>query len=174
MAYLDLYAMLGINTTATMCMIDIFKSGCIITTDNPSYTLQDFKGVFPVFPIGSNEGDIPEEVFNLFLGMANGAIKYDRYKSSWKLLMGLYIAHFLTLYLRTQSGDTGASTALSGALPTGLVSSKSVDGLSLSYDFTWANDQDFTGYGTWKQTEYGQQLITLTKPFGHVGMWING
>lgn len=174
MAYLDLYSMLGINTSATMCMIDLFKNGCVITTDNPAYTLQDFKSTFPVFPVGSGTGDIPEAVFNLFLGMANKAIKYDRYPGSWKYLMGLYIAHFLTLYLKTQEGNADAKAALAGALPIGLASSKSVDGLSISYDFTWAADGDYSGYGTWKQTLYGQQLITLTKPFGHVGMWVNG
>lgn len=172
---LDFYAMLGFTNNATIDMLDQYKaSSNIITTDNPPYDLVDFSSAFPVFPIGEGGGAIPTYVFNLFLDMANAAIKEERYKTSWKFLMGLYIAHFLTLYLRTQQGDASAQNALAGSLPTGLASSKSVDGLSISYDFTWANDSDFEGYGTFKQTEYGQQLITLTKPFGHAGMWING
>lgn len=172
---LDYYSMLGANNTALINMIELFRNGSpIITTDNPPFTQEDFSGIFPIFPIGSQQGQIPSEVFNLFLGMANHTIKYDRYHSNWKYLMCLYIAHHLTLYLQTQNGDATSANALKAALPTGLASSKSVDGLSISYDFTWANDSDYTGYGTWKQTEYGQQLITMTKIYGHTGAWING
>ena len=51
--------------------------------------------------------------------------------------------------------------------------SKSVDGLSISYDLLGITD-DLQGYGTWKLTAYGQQLVTLTKIYGHAGMWVNG
>lgn len=171
----NFYDMLGDNTSALMNMLVLFKGAIpVITTDNPPYTQEDFSAIFPVFPIGDGENEIPNEVFNLFLGMANHSIKHERYYSNWKYLMGLYIAHHLTLYLQTQTGDPTAANALKTALPTGLASSKSVDGLSISYDFTWANDGDYAGYGTWKQTAYGQQLITLTKIYGHTGAWING
>ena len=87
--------------------------------------------------------------------------------------MCLYIAHNLTLYLRTQAGDASAANALQGALPTGVATSKSVDGLSISIDLLGVSD-DLHGYGTWKTTTYGQQLATLTKAYGHAGMWVNG
>ena len=46
-------------------------------------------------------------------------------------------------------------------------------GLSISYDLLGITD-DLQGYGTWKLTAYGQQLVTLTKIYGHAGMWVNG
>ena len=82
-------------------------------------------------------------------------------------------SHYFTLFLQTQKGDADAQSALQGALPTGVATSKSVDGLSISYDLMGMTD-DLQGYGTWKLTSYGQQLVTLTKIYGHAGMWVNG
>lgn len=177
MAYLDIVNMLGYTNNAYMMMEAFRGSSNVILTDNPEYSVEDFSIVFPVFPIqtGSEPAneDIPIEVFNLFLGMANASIKYDRYKNIWKYLMGLYIAHNLTLYLKASQGDASSASAIKSSLPTGIAQSKSVDGLSISYDFMGMTE-DFAGYGTWKLTTYGQQLITLTKGYGHGGMWVNG
>lgn len=176
----DYWSMLGYTNNATM-MMEVFGSPSnIILTDNPSYTLDDFKSTFPVFVFsytdeetGEETEGIPEAVFNLFLDMANKSIKYDRYKSVWKYCMGLYIAHYLTLFLQTQNGEPGAQQALQSAMPRGVAASKSVDGLSISYDF-FEVASDFEGYGTYKLTIYGMQLITLTKPYGMGGLWVNG
>lgn len=176
MAYVDYWAMLGYNNNAQMFM-EVFggTASNVILTDNPEYTREMFSQSFPVFLFsedGSVEGSIPIPVFNLFLDMANKSIKYDRYKSLWKYLMGLYIAHYLTLYLMTQQGEPGAQAALQGSVPRGIATSKSVDGLSISYDMMEVTN-DLTGYGTYKLTIYGQQLATLTKNYGHAGMWVN-
>ena len=169
--------LLGYTNAATMMMRTFAGASNVILTDNPEFTLDDFRAVFPVFAICSfgeaSEDKVPFEVYNLFKAMADGAIKYDRYFTSWKYLMCLYIAHYLTLYLQTQKGDEDLAAALRGALPMGIASSKSVDGLSVSYDFMGVTD-GMADYGTWKLTLYGQQLITLTKVFGHGGMWVNG
>ena len=155
-------------------MVEAFRSSAnIILTDNPEYTKAMFLESFPVFSTSFDDGTIPEYVFNLFVGMAQASIKKDRYNSAWEFLMGLYVAHNLVLYMRTQQGDPSAANALKGSLPVGIASSKSVDGLSISYEFMGL-EEDFNGYGTWKLTTYGQQLITMTKNFGRAGMWING
>lgn len=173
MSYIDFWSMLGYTNNAYMMMEAFSSSSNVILTDNPEFTIDDFKSVFPVFTFGTNKDEIPEPVFNLFKTMADKSIKYDRYFDSWKYLMCLYIAHFCVLFLRTQQGDPGASNALKGALPTGVATSKSVDQLSVSYDLLGMNE-DLEGYGTWKLTTYGQQLATLTKMYGHAGMWVNG
>lgn len=177
---MNFYNMLGFNFNAKMFMEGFAGVSNVILTDNPSFTEDDFKGVFPNFPIGEENKDddgnyIPEEAFTLFLMMANKAIKYDRYKSAWKYLMCLYIAHMMVLYMQTIKNpeDTSVASALAGALPTGISTSKSVDGLSISYDLL-GMQEDYAGYGTWKLTKYGQQLITLTKIYVGPGMWANG
>lgn len=180
MAYIDLVGMLGYTNNAYMMMETFRGSSNVILTDNPEYTLEMFQKVFKNFCIegGTIEPEdgsekIPTEVFNLFVGMAQASIKKDRYKSNWEYLMGLYIAHNLFLFLKASKGDPGATSALSSSLPFGIASSKSVDGLSISYDFLGSQD-DYAGYGTWKLSLYGQQLITLTKIYGHGGIWVNG
>lgn len=173
MANIDLVSMLGYTNNAYI-MVEAFRSSAnIILTDNPEYTKEMFLKSFPVFNTSFDDNTIPEYVFNLFVGMAQASIKKDRYNSAWEFLMGLYVAHNLVLYMRTQQGDPSAENALKGSIPTGIASSKSVDGLSISYEFM-GMQEDFAGYGTWKLTTYGQQLITLTKAFGNAGMWVNG
>ena len=177
---LDIAALLGYTNNAHMMMETFCSSSNVILTDNPEYTLTMFQNTFKLFciqggTIAPTDGSdyISVAVYNLFKNMADKAIKYDRYKSNWEYLMGLYIAHNLALYLKANNGDPGATAALQSSLPTGLATSKSVDGLSISYDFVGMND-DYADYGTWKLTTFGQQLITLTKVFGHGGMWVNG
>ena len=167
---------LGDSNNAYM-MMEVFRGASnVILTDNPEFTRDDFSSIFPVFKLQDGtevkQDEIPEEVFNLFYNMANKSLKYDRFKSVWKYCMCLYIAHYMILYLMTQNGDPGAQSALAGSLPRGVASSKSVDGLSISYDFMGAAE-DLSGYGTWKYTIYGQQLATITKIYGHGGMWVN-
>lgn len=167
---------LGDSNNAYM-MMEVFRGASnVILTDNPEFTRDDFSSIFPVFKLQDGtevkQDEIPEEVFNLFYNMANKSLKYDRFKSVWKYCMCLYIAHYMILYLMTQNGDPGAQSALAGSLPRGIASSKSVDGLSISYDFMGAAE-DLSGYGTWKYTIYGQQLATITKIYGHGGMWVN-
>ena len=179
MAYIDIYSMMGYNNTAKMFMEAFTGVSNIILTDNPPFTQSDFSGIFPQFPIGEENKDssgnyIPQEAFNLFLLMANKAIKQERYKDSWKYFMALYIAHMMTLYMQMviNPEDVSVASALRGALPTGISTSKSVDGLSISYELVGVDD--LAGYGTWKLTKYGQQLATLTKIYGKPGMWVNG
>lgn len=188
----NFWPMLGCNFNANMCMEAFSSVSNIIKGDNPKFTLEDFKSVFPVFLIEEAEPIddievlpvvppqenvekqiIPLAVFNLFYSMADASIKYKRFYSTWRYLMCLYIAHNLVLFLRTQAGDPGAQSALAGSMPFGAMASKSVEGLSISYSFM-GMENNFDDYGTWKLTTYGQQLITLTNMYGHAGMWCNG
>lgn len=177
MANMTIQNILGDSNNAYI-MMEVFRSASnVILSDNPEFTREDFSKIFPVFKLQDgatvNQDEIPEEVYNLFYNMANASIKYKRYYSSWKYCMCLYIAHYITLFLQTQNGDPGAQSALAGAIPKGIASSKSVDGLSISYEFMGAAE-DLEGYGTWKYTIYGQQLATITKMYGHGGVWVNG
>lgn len=173
MPYIDMIAMLGYTNNAYMMMEAFRSSSNVVLTDNPEYTLCMFRKTFPIIPVGEGEQEVPEAVFNLFKAMADKAIKKDRYFSAWEYLMGLYIAHMSILYLKANQGDPSSLAAIQSSVPSGVATSKSVDGLSISYDLL-GTAEDFAGYGTWKLTTYGQQLITLTKMYGHSGMWVNG
>lgn len=176
---IDFWSMLGYTNNANIFMEVFGGASNVILTSNPPFEQSDFISVFPIFPIGVENKDangiyVPQEAFNLFLAMANAAIKYDRYKTSWNYFMCLYIAHYCTLFIQMISNpeNVSAAQALQGAMPKGIATSKSVDGLSISYDLIQSDAMK--DYGTWGLTTYGQQLVTLTRMYGHAGMWVNG
>lgn len=71
--------------------------------------------------------------------------------------IGLYVAHFLVAYgSRAEEGECGAGVS-------GLVTSKSVDGVSVSYDTGTVAEQ---GAGFWNATTYGRELYQLLRVFG--------
>lgn len=73
--------------------------------------------------------------------------------------VGLYTAHFLAAYGSTAAGGSGKESG-SGM---GVVSSKSVDGASISYDTGSTVEQ---GAGFWNSTPYGRELWQLMRVFG--------
>lgn len=178
MATPNFWDMLGYTNNALIFQEAFSSASNVFVTDNPPYTRENFLKLFPKFLIGDvglcvEENYLPNYVFNMFMHMADKALKYKRYGSQWEYFMGLYIAHFATLYFQATQGDAGSSAALASAAPSGVATSKSVDGLSISYDLLGVSD-DLAGYGTWKLTAFGQQLATLTKMYGAAGMWVNG
>lgn len=168
--YPNFINMLGFTNNAWIFNERFNSSSNIFITDNPSFDVQkDFLDVYPQF------GVVPIEVVNMFYTIADASIKEKRFHTMWKYLMCLYIAHLSTLYLQSlgSGADSTVSEVLGNAMPKGVAASKSVDGLSISYEFA-DTASDLHGYGTFKYTIYGQQLATFVKLFGHAGMWVNG
>ena len=89
------------------------------------------------------------------------------------MCMGYFIAHFLTLYLQTmvEGEDAGAGDLGNKGRATGVVTSKSVDGTSISYDISSVMS-DLDGWADWKSTAYGLQLATWAKMFSLGGMYV--
>lgn len=139
----------------------------IVTGENPSYALADFLSVYPQF--GSDtEGEvvINPEIIQMYIDLANACIKQARWHSSWKIAMGLFVAHWCTLWLRsTASADEGKDAIIEAGQTQGIITTESVDGVSYSVDATAFMD-DLKGYGAWKTTDYGAQLATLAKTYG--------
>ena len=159
--------MLGYTTNAYIFSEVIGSPSNIYTSSNPKFGIdEDF---FPVFP--NFQEIMPRLVLNMFYTIADNSIKEKRFKSAWKYVMCLYIAHLSTLYLRTIQGGSTAEAVLQSALPKGMVSSKSVDALSISYDYGGVTE-DLAGFGTFKYTIYGQQLATYCKLYKGIGLWV--
>ena len=83
--------------------------------------------------------------------------------------MGLYVAHYCTLYLRTyaESSATPAQAAASGAL-VGVVQSATLGDSSVSYD-TSALTKGTEDWGDLNATTYGQMLANKAKLIGMAG-----
>lgn len=141
--------------------------------ENPPFSAEDFKEIYPQF--WDNEGKplVPEAVLEMYIAFADSFVKESRYHDAWKVCMCLVIAHFLVLYLRTMSADpdSGAVSVIKAAETKGLVASKSVDGVNVSYDFSTAL-ADLDGWADWKTTEFGIQYITIAKNYMRGGMYI--
>lgn len=65
--------------------------------NNPEYTMDDFLTMYPQFK------DVSEVVRKAWIKMAMNCLQYDRWNDLWEMGMGLYIAHFLTLYLQSST-----------------------------------------------------------------------
>ena len=87
--------------------------------------------------------------------------------------MGLFIAHWLTLYLQGRVPGTNSSveTIVNAGLAKGVQTSKSAGDLSVSYDFSQVAS-DFNGWGTYKLTVYGQQFVTIARLVSLGGMTV--
>ncbi|HIU85196.1 MAG TPA: DUF4054 domain-containing protein [Candidatus Aphodousia gallistercoris] len=79
-----------------------------------------------------------------------------------KHVQGLYVAHFVSV-----AGPlTPGASKMAGTVGLGLVSSKSVDGASIAYDNSIAQEE---GAGFWNATAYGRELWQLMQLFGAGG-----
>lgn len=150
--------------------IDVFgiiaAASNVRTGGNPDYTVEDFLAVYPQF--GGNT--VPDIVLKAWVNMAQASIHKARYHDAWEICMGLYIAHWLTLYLQAAaSADDPVQKKIAAGLANGLQTSKSAGDISVSYDFGSVNE-DFAGWGVYKLTAYGQQFVTLARMYAIGGM----
>ena len=132
---------------------------------NPTdYTLETFLAEYPQFTATENGVPaIPDVVKQAWFNLAYNSLSYNRYHELWRTCMGLFIAHWLTLYLQTQTAaDAPIRNIVNAGLAKGVQTSKSAGDLSVSYDFS-AVANDFEGWGTYKLTLFGQQFITLAR-----------
>jgi hypothetical protein len=141
-------------------------SGIVIGT-NPPYSAADFLGMYPQF----DNKCVPEPVLVAYISLASACLVQARWCDMWQVAMGLFIAHYITLYLQTASappGSTAAQIAGTG-LAFGVKVAKSVGDLSISYQILEAGlDQ----WGAYNLTAYGQQLATLANAVGSGILWV--
>jgi hypothetical protein len=110
-------------------------------------------------------------MLDAWVNMANASLSKARYHDAWELCMGLFIAHFLTLYLQSAaSPDDPTQKIINAGLAKGMVASKSAGDLSVSYDFSIIQGQEFAGWGTYKLTAFVQQFVTLARVYSMGGM----
>ena len=141
-----------------------------------TYTLSMFYADFPQFvKKGTEGGFVPDAIMNVFLSMANSTISEERWGETWRLACGLFVAHYVTMYLKQSKGNTEGSTSAqqaadSGAL-VGIVSSASLGDASVSYD-TSAATQATQNWGQFNLTTYGQQYASLARLFVLGGSYV--
>lgn len=111
-------------------------------------------------------------VIQMYIDFATACVKQNRYHSHWKLCMGWFVAHFVTMYLQsvTDANSTSAQV-IAASKAKGLVTSKSVGDVSAGYDYSSIGN-DLDGWAQWKLTVYGQQFASTGKLMGRAGMYV--
>lgn len=139
-----------------------------------NYTAEDFQQDFPQFYTAGTEETpatclVPATMLSEIISMANASVQPDKWLESWRYAVGLYVAHYCTLYLRTyaESSATPAQAAASGAL-VGVVQSATLGDSSVSYD-TSALTKGTEDWGDLNATTYGQMLANKAKLIGMAG-----
>ena len=142
-----------------------------------NYTAEQFQQDFPqFFTPGTEEAPavclVPAAMLAEIVNMANACIQPDKWLESWRYAVGLYVAHYATLYLRTyaESSPTAAQAAASGAL-VGIVKSATLGDSSVSYDTT-AVTKGTEDWGDLNATTYGQMLANRAKLIGAGGSYV--
>lgn len=140
----------------------------IVDSENPPFTAEDFRSLMPAF---STE-IVSDAVLQHYIDQANAIVKEARWHELWKEGMRLCIAHFLVLHLQTNPPpDAGRMGIVNAGGVNGVATSKSVGGVSVSYDINVANG-DLTGWAAWKLTVYGTQFATMAQLLGKGGMYV--
>lgn len=137
-----------------------------------SYTAAQFKAEYPQFCDADGKCHLPDALLEEIVKLANLCIQPDKWLDSWHYAVGLYVAHSVTLQLRTyaESSATPAQAAASGAL-VGVVKSATLGDSSVSYD-TSALTAGTENWGDLNATTYGQMLANRARFIGAAGMLV--
>ena len=125
-------------------------------TELKPLTVEEFRSAYPLFTAEL----YPDAAVQIRLTLANEFFDDPPWKAPdvRAHAMGLFTAHFLSIQGSAANGGSGRGGGISG-----LVSGKSVDGASVSYDTTTGA---FADAGFWNLTPYGQELWWLMLQFG--------
>ncbi len=117
---------------------------------------QDFITAFPEF---SNTTTFPQATVEFWIGQAYLQLNPAVLGTSMDLAVMLFTAHNVVLAAQSARASTGGGI---GGASGGVVSSKSVADVSVSYDTTLTA---IDGAGIWNATSYGQRLFMMLKAF---------
>lgn len=130
------------------------------------YTREQFLEIYPQFAETVSPGYL-----QMTLDRANQVITTGRYRAYRDQAIGLYCAHYCVEYLKGMPEDlSSADQAVRKGESRGTLTSKSVGGVSVSYGAAEGSN-DLAGFGSMRDTIYGQQLITIAKLVSH-GMMV--
>ena len=137
-----------------------------------TYTAEQFQEDFPQFFNSWDQPLLPASMLEEIIRMANAAVQPDRWGEGWRYAVGLYVAHYVTLYLRgyAASNETPEQAGASGAL-VGMVKSTTVGDASVSCD-TAAITAGTEDWGDLNSTTYGQMFANRAKLIGMAGMLV--
>lgn len=133
---------------------------CVLraSVDETAFTVEQFRLEFPAFADASQYSD---EMVSFWINQATvySPLDQNRWGQFYQLGLRLYVAHNLALE------RMATIQAMNGAAPigAGLPNSKSVGGVSVSYDVEFGSE---TNAGNWSLTIWGSRYIRLAREAG--------
>lgn len=127
-------------------------------------TTASFRTTFPAF---ASAAVYPDPMVTFWLDVATKQVNAERWAELTDLGIQLYAAHMLMLEARQTAA---ASKGQSGA-QVGLLTSKSADGVSGSYDVATTTEKDA---GHWNSTTYGTRYYRYAKMMGAGPVQVGG
>lgn len=137
-----------------------------------NYTAEQFQEDYPQFFTAEGVSLLPPPMLCKVIDMANTAVQPDKWLNEWRFAVGLYTAHYVTLFLRgySPSSDSPQQAAASGAL-VGVVKSATLGDSSVTYD-TSAITAGTDDWGDLNSTTYGQMFANRAKLIGLASMYV--
>lgn len=123
-----------------------------------------FRADFPEF---ADLAKFPDGSVNFWLTLAGKLLRPDRWADVLDQGLELFVAHNLALAAFANPSKVGAI----GGVFSGMVSAKTVDKLSVTYDTTVGLDPKA---GVWNLTTYGRLFYTLMQMAGMGGTQLGG
>jgi hypothetical protein len=124
-------------------------------------TATSFRAAFPAF---DNTATFPDPAVNFWISVAGNMVSPDQWGAMLDTGTSLFIAH--NLVLDAQANSSAATPAGVPNGPAGALASKSVGGVSASYDM---ESSAIAGGGDFNLTAYGKRYLSLAMMFGAGG-----
>jgi hypothetical protein len=125
---------------------------------------------------------VPLIVMNAYVALASDCLVYNRWIDHWYIAMGYFIAHEITLWLRSSAPPIGGMAGLTSMTATqlavqglakGIMTSKAAGGVSAGYQpSTTTGSGGLSSYGDLQETEYGIRLARLAQVIGGGPVWL--
>jgi len=128
-------------------------------------SVSGYRAVFPAF---ADSSVYPDEQIEMWLGLIVTMLPPNRWRNMWPLGCYLLLAHQLSMDRQMQL------QASRGGVPgfgTGVISNKSINGVSVGYDTGISSLQDA---GAYSLTVYGVRFLQIARMVGSGGVQITG
>lgn len=139
----------------------------VLDAVNPAYTAADFRAAMPQFSTAC----APDGLVQAYVTQAHAVVRQSRWHELWREGMRLYVAHFLTLYLRDLPQDSSLAALVASGEARGAVTGETVGEISATYAAPKEAD-GLKGWGVWGQTSYGRQFATLSRTLARGGLYV--
>jgi len=151
------------GTTIAQILVENASTGQILLSQSASAS-----GMFPL-TVYVGPPLVPIQVLNAYIALASDSLVQARWLDTWAIGIAYFVAHFTTLYLRSEGNcSTPCGQAATAGLTSGIIISASAGGVSKGLKPVPGLDE----FGAWTQTSYGVQLATFARAIGSGPMMI--